>query len=161
MQSGSIRLADGGARLAEKLAALHRDIQKQEQLVMSKHSNSTLPQFAGHLSSAKLLLDSRQSGQDRLPRHHTDTRQLGRQDRRGDSDKGQDGTQQLAQRAEGDSCSSQQAGRGPIENNQRGGRSGPERGRGRGLGRGRQSSPDLNRYTTLLQQLGTAVRLVE
>lgn len=33
VQSGSIRLTDNGARLADRLAALHRDIQKQEQLI--------------------------------------------------------------------------------------------------------------------------------
>lgn len=33
MQSGSIRLADGGARVADKLASLQREIHKQQQLV--------------------------------------------------------------------------------------------------------------------------------
>ena len=35
VQSGSIRLADGGARVADKLASLQREIHKQQQLVKS------------------------------------------------------------------------------------------------------------------------------
>lgn len=54
MQNGSIRLTDNGARLADRLAALHRDIQKQEQLVTSKHASSStavVPQVAQYTSS--------------------------------------------------------------------------------------------------------------
>lgn len=69
VQSGSIRLADGGARLAERLAALHRDILKQEQLVMSKQTSpSTARSNTGHLPNSNSV-PQQQPNRAQVDRH--------------------------------------------------------------------------------------------
>ena len=81
VQSGSIRLADNGARLADRLSALHRDIQKQEQLIMSKRTSGTvamIPQGVDRMLNLQALTDNGPASQHQPSIRQADRASIGK-----------------------------------------------------------------------------------
>lgn len=99
VQSGSIRLADNGARLADRLCALHRDIQKQEQLILSKRAPGTvamIPQGVDRMLNLQAPTDDGPVSQHQLTVRQADRASLGKSNTSGLAEQRSSMTRQAA-----------------------------------------------------------------